>query len=214
MLAKFFDRTIERIKKEQEEYGLQETSLPEGIAVITRARFSDDHYGLKEGKVQIQALGDWKRSMAPPSIFEFILTLLIRQAASFATESVSRSQHLGTKGCLFDFTADLTDVRYKVLQSFVCKACRRRLQEGGALHVLDDMLRVLDMSWLGKVEDPYSPSGIVAKLGYNLFLTQGIKPSKWEIVQGLLRDEGIKEIVKLISALVLAGLLFWLGWKK
>jgi hypothetical protein len=41
--------------------------------------------------------------MAPPSIFEFILMLLLRQAASFRAPALSKSTHLGTKGCLFDF---------------------------------------------------------------------------------------------------------------
>lgn len=214
MLAEFYNRTIVYMGKEQAAYGLQDTAVPEGIIVITRARFSDQYYGLKEGRVQVQALGEWERSMAPPSIFEFILTLLIRQAASFAAGSVSRSLHLGTKGCLFDFTGDLSDARYKTLQSYVCTMCQKRLDEAGALHILPDILKVLDMTWLGKVSDPYSPSGIIAKLGYNLFLTQGIKPSLWETVRGTLRDEGTKELVKLISALVLAGLLVWLGWKK
>lgn len=214
MLPGFYGRTVAYIIKEQAAYGLQDTSLPEGLVLITRARFSDEHYGLKEGPVQVQALGEWERSMAPPSIFEFILTLLIRQAASFAAASVSRSLHLGTKGCLFDFTGDLGDARYKALQSYVCKVCQTRLQEAGALHILPDILKPLDMSWLGKVVDPYSPSGIVAKLGYNLFLTQGIKPSLWETIRGTLRDEGTKELLKLVSALVLAGLLVWLGWKR
>ena len=35
--------------------------------------------------------------MAPPSILEFIVVLLMRQAASFAVPSLSKSLHLGTK---------------------------------------------------------------------------------------------------------------------
>src|SRR2546429_6754616 len=119
-----------------------------------------------------QALGNWERHMAPPSILEFIVVLLMRQAASFAVPSLSKSLHLGTKGCLFDFTSELTEARYKALQSFVCSTCRSRMQESGAVHLADDTTHVLDFSWLGATSDPHCPAGIVAKLGYDLFLTK------------------------------------------
>lgn len=63
--------------------------------MISLAEFSDEHYNLKE--VQVQALGNWDRAMAPPSILQFILVLLMRQAASFVTAKLSKSVHLGTK---------------------------------------------------------------------------------------------------------------------
>jgi hypothetical protein len=177
------------------------------------ARFSDEYYGLKSGGVQVQALGNWERRMAPPSIFEFMITLLLRQAASFSAAAVSKSVHLGTKGCLFDFTPELSDVRYKSLQAHVCTVCRERLGASGGAHVADDLLLALDTRWLGKLDDPYSPASIVAKLGYNLFITQGIKATWGEVVRGSLRDEGTKELVKLMGGLLLAALLLWLGLK-
>lgn len=213
MLASFHGRMMEHIAKEAEEYGLVDHSLPVGFVLITMARFSDAHYGLKSGFVQVQALGDWDRKMAPPSIFEFILTLLLRQAVGLAAPSLSTSIHLGTKGCIFDFNPDLGDARYKALQGYVCSVCRARLRNDGLEYVADEVVQVLDMQWLGKVEDPHCPAGIVAKLGYNLFLTQGIKPTLWESVRAGLRDEGTKELVKLIGGVLLAALLIWLGLK-
>lgn len=151
--------------------------------------------------------------MAPPSIFEFIITLLLRQAASFAAPSLSKSIHLGTKGCLFDFTAELSDARYKALQGYVCSVCRALLKRDGVPHIADEVVGVLSMNWLGKLDDARSPTAIVAKLGYNLFWTQGIRPTWWEAVRGSLRDEGTKELVKLLGGLILAALLIWLGLK-
>ncbi len=69
------------------------------------------------------------------------------------------------------------------------------------------------MRWLGKLDDPYSPASIVSKLGYNLFITQGIKPTLRETIRASLRDEGTKEFVKLIFAVILSALLLWLGLK-
>jgi hypothetical protein len=151
--------------------------------------------------------------MAPPSILEFIIVLLMRQAASFVTPSLSKSVHLGTKGCLFDFTADLGEARYKALQSFICSDCRERMREAGAANLAPDLERMLDLKWLGEPSDPHSPAGIVAKLGYNLFLTKGVEATHWESFVSILRDEGTKEFVKIAFAILLAAILLRLGLK-
>lgn len=213
MLPSFRERITRQFEQEQAEYDLADRSLPTNFAVISLAKFSDEHYGLKSGPVQVQALGNWERSMAPPSILEFIVVLLMRQAASFVVPSMGKSFHLGTKGCLFDFTADLGEARYKALQSFVCSVCCERMKEAGAVNLADDLTRVLDLKWLGAPSDPHCPSGIVAKLGYNLFLTKGIEPTLWENVRSILRDEATKEAIKLIFAILLAAVLLRLGLK-
>jgi hypothetical protein len=214
MLPAFRERMIRFYNAEQETYDLADPSVPDNFVVISLAKFSDEHYGLKEKHVQVQALGNWARHMAPPSILEFIVVLLMRQAASFIVPAVSKSLHLGTKGCLFDFTSDLAEARYKALQSFVCSACRSRIQENGTSHLADDIARVLNFSWLGIPSDPHCPAGIVAKLGYNLFLTKGIEPTTWETIRSILRDEATKEIIKLVFAILLAALLLRLGLKE
>lgn len=140
--------------------------------------------------------------------------LLMRQAADFVTASLSNSFHLGTKGCLFDFTSDLSEARYKALQSFICSICRERMAESGAFCLADDVALVLDMAWLGESSDPHKPAAIVGNLGYDLFLTKGIRPTIWETIRAVLRDEGTKEILKLVGALLLAFLLFRLGWRE
>jgi hypothetical protein len=213
MLTSFRDRIVQQFDQERKEYDLADGSLPANFVVVSQAKFSDEHYGLKAGPVQVQALGNWERSMAPPSILEFIIVLLMRQAASFVTPSLSKSVHLGTKGCLFDFTADLGEARYKALQSFICSDCRERMREDGAVNLASDLERVLDLKWLGEPSDPHCPAGIVAKLGYNLFLTKGIEPTRWETFVSILRDEGTKEFVKIIFAILLAAILLRLGLK-
>jgi hypothetical protein len=214
MLPDFRERMTRFIAEEQKAYDLADQSLPDNFAVISLAKFSDEHYGLKDKQIQVQALGNWERHMAPPSIMEFIVVLLMRQAASFVVPSLSRSFHMGTKGCLFDFTSELAEARYKALQSFVCNTCRSRILESGAIHLADDLTRVLDFDWLGTPSDPHCPAGIVAKLGYDLFHTKGIQPTFWENVRSVLRDEATKEIVKLVFAILLTALLLRLGLKK
>lgn len=214
ILPEFHARILMQFAKEQSDYDLVDQSLPEHFVVISLARFSDEHYGLKDKDIHIQALGNWKRQMAPPSIFEFIITLLMRQSASFLAPSVSKSVHLGTKGCLFDFTANLGEARYKSLQSFICTECRIRIEGDGAFLLADDLVSVLDTKWLGAMDDPCSPACIVSKLGYDLFLTKGIKPSFSENIRALLREELTKEILKLVGGILLAFLLLKFGLTK
>jgi hypothetical protein len=213
MLSSFRDRIVQQFDQERKEYDLADGSLPVNFVVVSLANFSDEHYGLKAGPVQVQALGNWERSMSPPSILEFIIVLLMRQAASFVTPSLSKSVHLGTKGCLFDFTANLGEARYKALQSFICSVCRERMREAGAVNLANDLERVLDLKWLGEPSNPHCPAGIVAKLGYNLFLTKGIEPTRWETFVSILRDEGTKEFVKIVFAILLTAILLRLGLK-
>jgi hypothetical protein len=53
LLGEFEKRTVAQISKEQEEYNLADGTKPHGYILITMARFSDEHYGLKSGNVQI-----------------------------------------------------------------------------------------------------------------------------------------------------------------
>lgn len=214
MIPDFYARLVEQFERDQDEYGLSDRTLPSNFVVISRARFNDEHFGLKKGQVHVQALGDWERKMAPPSILEFIVILLMRQAASFVVPSLGKSVHLGTKGCLFDFTPNLDEARYKALQSFICSTCRDKMRASGASRLAVDLANVLDLNWLGTTVDPHSPAAIVANLGYNLFLTKGVRPTVWETVRSILRDEATKEIIKLIFAILLAVVVAHWSLKK
>ena len=181
--------------------------------MLTKARFSDFYYMVREGNLSIIALGNWERSMAPPSILEFILTLVIREAVASASKSLSGSIHLGTKGCLFDFTASLDEVRNKVLNGFICRNCCKKLERDGFPDFAKELTPILQKKWLGKSDDPTSPAGVSLKLGYDLFTTKGAEATKWEKFLATIQDEGVKQLIKIAGGVIIAGLLFWLGWK-
>ena len=181
--------------------------------MVTKTYFDDKYYTMREDALSIIALGNWKRSMAPPSVLEFILTLIIREAVASVSKSLSGSIHLGTKGCLFDFTASLNEVRNKVLNGFICRHCREELKRGGFSDFADELTPILQKQWLGKSDDPTSPAGISLKLGYDLFTTKGSEATKWEKFLTTIQDEGVKQLIKIAGGVIIAGLLFWLGWK-
>ena len=153
--------------------------------------------------------------MAPPSLLEAFVTLIMRQAVALVSPSLTDNIHLGTKGCLFDFTPLLSEARFRILQGFICSDCRRALDSDGLGQLADRLLPVLDTArWLGKPEEPTAPAGVVAKLGYDLFFTRGIKPSWREKIKTALRDEGVKEVIRIIGYVAAAALVFWFGLKK
>jgi hypothetical protein len=100
--------------------------VPDVLIVLSRARFSNRYYFIGEDKWSIIALGDWDAIMAPPSVVESILTLLVEIGLIAACGEDWPRSHNETKGCLFDFTASLKEARYKALTGFICAPCLLR----------------------------------------------------------------------------------------
>jgi hypothetical protein len=187
--------------------------LPDQILVVSRATFSDRYYVTGSEDVTILALGNWERVMAPPSLVEFIVTLAL--SASVDTLPLAHDPtHLGTKGCLFDFNENLSNARFMSLQGFICRSCRRELDEAGYPRLADEIAKILDKRWMGTSTDSGSPAGIAAKLGYNLFLTKGLVPRFRERFLSNIEQEGIKALIKFIGEIILAGALVYLGLKS
>jgi hypothetical protein len=151
--------------------------------------------------------------MAPPSVIEFILTLIIRLSVGLVCPQFLPSRHLGTKGCLFDFTIDLNEVKFKVLQGSICKQCRDALALGGQGRLAEELSTALSRDWIGKTSTPGSAANIVANLGHDLFITRGLKPGVWQNVLTTLQKEGTKELIKWLALILGTFLLVRLGLK-
>ncbi len=209
---RFLDRHKEYLQTVIDEYNTKE-SPPDYFIIYTMAKFKDEYYTTRKGNLSVIALGNWERSMAPPSILEFFLTLTLRESIAAVSPSLEGSIHLGTKGCLCDFTHSLDEVRQKVLQGFICDFCRKSLQRDQLPNLADEIVTVLKKEWLGRSVQSHSPASIVSKLGFNLFTTKGVEPTFWETFLNLLRKEGVKQLIQIIGGLILAGLLLYLGLK-
>lgn len=195
------------------DYKLKE-GPPDYLVLISLARFEDDYYSTRQGKVSVLGLGNWRGQMAPPSILEFIITLVLREAVASVSKLLRGSVHLGTKSCLFDFTPYPDDARQKVLNGFICEHCIECLRSEGLEQLGKDLVPVLQQKWIGTKEDPSSPASITAALGFDLFRTKGLKPSFWQRVLTQLEQDGVTEFVKIVGGVILAALLLWLGLKQ
>jgi len=212
-LGAFMDRYKNYLENMRVSYKLQKTEgLPEYYIFLNMIKFDDQYYLTGIPRVGVIALGNWERLMAPPTLLEFILTTIGIESV-YLLDGGEGLSHLGTKGCLFDFNPELNNARYNTLQSFICDNCRNELS-GNYPGLCDQLVQVLEKKWMGNASDPSSPAGIIANFGYDLFYTKGITPTWKEYIMSTLRNEGIKELLKLIAAILLAAALFFLGLKK
>lgn len=143
--------------------GLSEDA-PDRFVIVSQCRFDDNFHSTRRSPASIIALGNWKRFLAPPSLFEFIQTLLVREAVAALCPSLSGSGHLGNKGCLIDLAGLLSEARQKALRGYVCHHCRSRMDADGQPELADVVTHLLDREWLGQPTDPRSPAGVMANL--------------------------------------------------
>jgi hypothetical protein len=147
--------------------------------------------------------------------------LLLRASVNFISPAIQKvfkeAMHVGTKGCLFDATPYLRDVRFKALNGFVCTYCQTQLRADHHGELADELAPILDKKWLGKSTEPETPAGIIAKLGADLFITTGFEPpppTAWEKFKRRLEEEWVKQLLTLIITVIGAVLiaLIVVGW--
>jgi hypothetical protein len=97
-LLEFESRLHKLVKEDISEYDLAE-NYPSQIIIITLATLADYYYLIRRRNVSLLALGEWDRSMAPPSAAEFLQIIVLRAAYSALEGGVWNTIHLGTRGC-------------------------------------------------------------------------------------------------------------------
>jgi len=209
----FIKRYEKYLDKKTEGYGVKEKASTSPLVLITMACLENRHYLTGRGGFAILTLGYWKRYMAPPSLIEFIFTLLVRLSVGFVCPALESSAHFGTRGCLFDVTSNLNEVRLKVLNGFVCHSCRTVLASEGFSELPNELSLILKKDWLGKASEPEKPAGVAAHLGYDLFTTKGPQPTDWETAKKTLQEEWVKQVLTILAVIVGAALLLWFGLK-
>ena len=190
-------------------------AFPSQIIVISQATLSNYHYLIRQKHVTLLALGEWERSMAPPSAAEFVQLVVLRAAYSATEKGAWETIHLGTKSCVFDYTRNLQDTRMMTLVGLgVCNECRQALEHDGFTQAPNEIAHVAERSWLGKRSDPGTPANIMARFGYDLYLTRGFTSTLGERFKQLLEEDAAKEFVKLLFLIAGTGLLVWFGLKN
>lgn len=211
----FIARYHEWLTSYASNYGIA-SEAPDGIVILSTAKFADYYYltGGNNNEWLIIALGHWQGYMSPPSIVEFFLTLLVETGIDIACGARFPPRHHATKGCVFDFSASIRDVRWSVLSGFLCTSCCNTIKQVRSQQLVEDVRLLLNKEWLGDAKNPTNVANTAKKLGYDLFRTSGIKQTLWERVSATVEAEAVKNILMIIGTIVLFALLFWLGLKN
>jgi hypothetical protein len=184
----------------------------DGIILISMAKFQDRFYFSHLDKWVLLSLGHWEKYMAPPSVIEFILILLIEASVDFACGKIIK-RHYCTKSCAFDFTANLEEARFKSLIGYLCPECIETINASCSANFTYDVKKLLALDWLGNTSEPSNYALISKKLGYDLFHTKGIKPDFWERFNLLFEEKLFDNLFKILASIAILALSVWLGLK-
>lgn len=212
LLPEFTRKLHQYLTGERFNYELSE-DVPDRYVIISQCCFDDNYYTTRNDVCSVLALGNWRRFMAPPSLFEFVQVLLVREVVGILCPSLDGSVHLGTKSCLMDFTPNLGDARQKIVSGYVCHFCATRMQGDGHPQLLGVVSHLINREWLGLPTDPRSPAGVAANLGADLFIVKGLSATPRERFIATLREEAAKQIVVAIGLIAVAVILVLLGIK-
>jgi len=211
-MPEYLIRYRESLVERSQGYDLQpEPDIP--IVLLTTATFTDNYFLTGEHDWVIIALGNWQRSLAPPSIIEFYLSILVGSSIEFACDDNYPGSHISIKGCCFDFAAELEDARLSVLSGFICSDCLTAISKAHSKQLAMDAQTLLQKSWLGTVSDPSDVAVMAKKLGHDLFHTKGVSPTLWERTRATFEEEAVKTILKILALIIGAALLVSLGLK-
>ncbi len=200
----------QHVKTEMSKYAKQVDKNAKWI-IITEVGFVGDFFMSMVPGVVLLSVANWKRSMAPPSLLEFIL----RQSQSALMFQLNLDlNHSETKGCLGDFSDNLADAKQHVLIGYICSSCHRQIEKKHGKDSLEALKKLLDRSWIGSADDYTSIASIMKKtFAYDLYVTKGYTPTIFEKAKDVFLTGGTQEIVKTIGYIVLAYLLLKLGLK-
>lgn len=193
---------------------LNRPEMGQKTIIITQKSIEGRYYLIGYPGITVISAADWKKYFSPPSMLEFILRIVQQSSLLFLAPKFS-GNHRATRGCIFDFNADLGDLRNKILLGYICEDCERELSTLLGDEALERIRRIVDSKWIGKVEETGSVASLLKNsFGYDLYRTRGARPS-WgerasEAFQGVLVSESIKNVLTLLLILILA----WLGLNR
>jgi hypothetical protein len=145
--------------------------------VITETPFEGAYFASAEENVAVITVAHWHRHFAPPSVLEFVLRMVQRYTARVAFLPVVGS-HYSTRGCIWDFDANVNDARITTTISFICANCESALSRALPPEKLDALKKLIDHRWIGKIEDTGSiASNLRRMFEYDLARTRGLSPS-------------------------------------
>jgi hypothetical protein len=157
----------------------------------------------------------WERSFAPPSLFEYLLTSMLRAATFYFADLHSHREF--TMGCQFEYMRIKAHNRVDTALGFICPDHKRDIRERVGEVYLADLETLFAFRWLGHVDEPGSlASQLRAYFGQDLSRDSGYRKRFWERAQAnvdTLWFDFAKETFKALILIVTTFLLIRFGLK-
>ena len=166
------------------------------------------YFGWSTSDVAIACVGEWPEKVHASVFVEFILDQVQRYALRLAIDDRLGS-HYPTRGCVWDFDANIEDARLSPLIGYLCASCEQLLTARVTATNYEKYVSLLEDKWLGTTDAAGSVASNLKRIfGYDLARTRGLSASFLENV----REAASSEIVKLIAAGITAVAIFLFGW--
>jgi hypothetical protein len=173
--------------------------MPCPAIVITETAIDRNYLSLGGEKVSLISLALWKDIFSPISALEYVLVGVQRQALRMCYKNRIGS-HYPTRGCLWDFDVNQSDLKIAASLGFLCSTCRDALSEIVTKDEKESLDNLIANEWIGKEDDNFSVSGILAKqYRYPIFKATGLRKGvALSIVESMKTDLGklILDILK------------------
>jgi hypothetical protein len=155
---------------------------------------------------------DWEIENCPPSLFEYLVSLVIICALNTLSNDYGGKLHKHNvecmSGCIFEYTSDEKMKIYRrisVSNPLLCFACKRQLYDlddtikgktGTEIPVYDEVIKMISKDWMGSPEERDTPLYNLNKnYGYNIDSHSGFY-KKWpEIIRDSFKEKATEWIV-------------------
>ena len=177
--------------------------LPCPTIVVTETPLQGNFFGWGDRQLSVLSVAQWERYYAPPSSLEFLLYLVQRYTLRMAYSSSPIASHYPTRGCLWDFGANIVDIKSAVASGYLCEACCNALLQGIPSVEVEQIKAFLRNQWIGKLEEPGTVASNLKRVyGYDLARTKGLSPGFRDRISKALSAEAAKRIGALVYLLL------------
>lgn len=186
-------------------------SASDPTIVITETGMQENYISFCDKDIAIISAAEWKQFFKPASALEYILVSVQRLSLRLCYGSVIGS-HYPTRGCLWDYDINVSDVRISAFLGFLCETCRNGLSEKIKPNEYDEIVKLMENHWVGDRESPSSIAGILAKnYKYDLSRSLGLNPGFVNRLTQSLPPWVGKSIVDIGKWLVILLLTIWIA---
>lgn len=201
--------------------------------LFSKNRFKWENESKSQMNIALMTTYDWERSLSPPSVFEYIIVGVFKQALLFLSNDFKvrlSNEILGfhasevTRGCIYDYAGWKRERRFSISTPNLCMGCKDRtkklenainIQGQQRLSLYDDVSKVLKMDWMGKPDSRNTPLFNLKKdYRYDIDRNSGLKKNFYEKFRDSIIDNLPQWIVGTIVTGIIGGLLILLGIKK